>query len=372
MDKDDRFKIDEWRIVPIGGNINSVKCRTEEQAIVMDSMSPCQHTAERWIVTSGIKPVDLYVYLKARFGEPNGLTMLSKNWNDSDNLIHWHYSLQCSAGKIDIICLNFRIEIFQPFSNNISDLPIFIEIIKNDFLKYAQLMSKFRGKFEKWTVFLNPYVRIKWMIEEQLTELDSLKLDKIKNFTHPEKSDDLEVFKINFSKSAKKFFKAARICLGVRMLAPVMAESFINLILFILAKPDVRADNRIYDSIVRSDIDVRIRSLHLYCLGFHMPVPYDKWEICKKFHTMMKGRNEMLHGNVDPRIQAFDKVYFEGKTPLFVDFHNFTFFSYEAALQNATPEQAMDDYQTVQDLVAHILICLSDSVQSEVRTAVFS
>ena len=98
-----------------------------------------------------------------------------------------------------------------------------------------------------------------------------------------------------------------------------------------------------------------------------MAVPYDEWEACKKFHTLMMGRNDMLHGNVVPRLTTFHEVDFEDKTPLFIEFQDFAFFSYKAALLNATPEQAINDYQTIQDLSAHILICLSKNAQEEIR-----
>ncbi|KUM25835.1 hypothetical protein AU467_24280 [Mesorhizobium loti] len=51
------------------------------------------------IVRSKLKPVDIYCYLKARFGEPNGFQNFLRK-NDSDNWIHWDYSLE--AGESDV------------------------------------------------------------------------------------------------------------------------------------------------------------------------------------------------------------------------------------------------------------------------------
>lgn len=317
------------------------------------------------------------MYLKARFGEPNGLTMLFKNRNDSDNLIHWHYTLRCPSGTIEIMCFRFRIEFFQPFSDDIAVLTSFITAIRRDFARYGHLMGEVRKGLEKWQLFLNPYVRLKNMLEEQLVELEALALEKVEEPAALHSAGGLsekgrEEFLQTFSEAAKKFSKAAQICLSVRMLAPVWAESFVNLIVFLLARPEVRADSRLYESIVRQNIDIRIKSLHLNCVGFEIAVPYDEWDACKKFHTMMMARNDMLHGNVDPRLTTFYEIYFEDKTPLFIEFQDFAFFSYKTSLLNATPEQAIDDYQTVQDLAAHILICLSDSVQGDVRRMVLT
>lgn len=41
-----------------------------------------------------ISPLDLFCYLHARFGEPNGEMMLLKEKDDVNNLFHWEYSLK--------------------------------------------------------------------------------------------------------------------------------------------------------------------------------------------------------------------------------------------------------------------------------------
>ncbi|MBW4575547.1 MAG: hypothetical protein KME08_09725 [Aphanothece sp. CMT-3BRIN-NPC111] len=87
---------------------------------------------------------------------------------------------------------------------------------------------------------------------------------------------------------------------------------------------------------------------------------------------MMNGRNNMLHGNVDPELTTFHELYFENKTPLFIEYKDFAFFSYKASFLNATPEQALKDYQIVQDLTSHILLCLSDQVREDVFRLLFA
>lgn len=368
MREESQFEIEEWQAVPIQEILTLTTNGLGDPYATSNRPSQKTASSSMWVVTNGIKPVDLYVYLKARFGMPNGLTMLAKNLNDSDNLIHWHYTLTCPSGLIEILCFTFRMEIWQPFSKDVSDIPSFLAAIKRDFARYGHQMGEVRKGLEKWQLFLNPYMRLKDMIETQLVELEALDLDKIEEPMQTYIAEGWENFRQKFSEAAMKFSTAAQICLTVRMLAPVWAESFVNLLLFALARPDVRNDSRLYESLLRQNIDIRIRSLHLNCIGFEMAVPYDEWEACKKFHTLMMGRNDMLHGNVDPRLTTFHELYFEGKTPLFIEFQNFAFFSYKAALLNATPEQAINDYQTIQDLSAHILICLSNTVREEMRS----
>lgn len=42
---------------------------------------------EIWEITNELKPVDLFCYLSAKYGDPNGILTLLKE-EDSDNLIH--------------------------------------------------------------------------------------------------------------------------------------------------------------------------------------------------------------------------------------------------------------------------------------------
>lgn len=48
-----------------------------------------------------LSPLDMYCYLKARFGEPNGFQNVLRK-DDSENLIHWDFNLWAGAAQIYI------------------------------------------------------------------------------------------------------------------------------------------------------------------------------------------------------------------------------------------------------------------------------
>jgi hypothetical protein len=54
-------------------------------------------------VRQRLSPVDMYCYLKARFGEPNGVQNILRS-DSSDNWIHWEYSLRppVAVGRFSI------------------------------------------------------------------------------------------------------------------------------------------------------------------------------------------------------------------------------------------------------------------------------
>tara|TARA_B110000503_G_scaffold64477_1_gene101592 strand:- start:2156 stop:2629 length:474 start_codon:yes stop_codon:yes gene_type:complete len=57
-----------------------------------------------------ISPLDMYCYLKARFGNPNGpFSNLFRDKNTADNLIHWDFVIKSNSE--DIMILGFSQEI---------------------------------------------------------------------------------------------------------------------------------------------------------------------------------------------------------------------------------------------------------------------
>src|SRR5688572_20443381 len=99
----------------------------------------------------------------------------------------------------------------------------------------------------------------------RLRELD------LPNFTlprQPRNAVELQTFNKEFPRCIEVYTEALGLCTSIRMLAPVLAESFVNLVLFISIKPGIRNDDRLYESLFRQDVDVRVRSLNLNCSGF--------------------------------------------------------------------------------------------------------
>ena len=117
-----------------------------------------QKQTSRWVLRNEIAPSDLYCYLGARFGAPNGLQNLLRN-DDSDNLIHWEWCLRAHKGWLTFQGHNFRTEILLTgdFQAEEIDKEALITQIKSDFANYGKQMSEVRKALESWTEFVNPY-----------------------------------------------------------------------------------------------------------------------------------------------------------------------------------------------------------------------
>jgi hypothetical protein len=58
---------------------------------------------------------------------------------------------------------------------------------------------------------------------------------------------------------AGKYSQGFGLCFGIRSMLPVMAEAFVNLLLYVLMRPEIRADQRLKENVFRQPIDVRIK-----------------------------------------------------------------------------------------------------------------
>src|SRR5690349_24755925 len=82
------LKVEEWR-----------KSAPAEVLKFIDPKEPDRPRRDALVVRSQLKPVDVYAYLKGRFGQPNGFQNFLRR-DTSDNLVHWDFNLK--AGSVDL------------------------------------------------------------------------------------------------------------------------------------------------------------------------------------------------------------------------------------------------------------------------------
>jgi hypothetical protein len=324
---------------------------------IVDSMRSSNQPGRLIPIISEIRPVDLYCYLSARFGIPNGIQNLLRN-DHSDNLVHWDWTLSCNGGLLAFWGGNFRTDLWVR-----GDVPLdgvykddLIAQIRSDFKNYGPGMSAAKKQLERWTEFVNPHWRLKRAIERLLAELSTLDLesDFSENFNTPlTASQDAE----RWSATVARYNKAFGLCFGVRSMLPVMAEAFVNLLIFALVRPDIRKDPRLYENLIRQPIDVRVKSLHINCIGFQQPIDYAH-QACRHFHSLINERNDLLHGNVSPEKQSFNEVYFRGRVPVFKEYRSLWQRTIAVDSQAVGLDRLKDEVATVGAFREYLLSCL--------------
>ncbi len=177
-----------------------------------------------------LRPLDLFCYLGARFGQPNGFQNFLRK-DDSDNLIHWEWTLRHKAGIVSFQGMNFRTEVhtYGDVGAAESDKDALVAQVKADFAAHGSVMSDVRKKLEHWVEFVNPYQRIKMSIDGLIEELAALKLEPDQDAldVFQWETDDPAAMEKRAEERGARYSKGFGLCFGIRSMLPILAEAYI-------------------------------------------------------------------------------------------------------------------------------------------------
>lgn len=323
-----------------------------------------------WTLKNELKPIDLYCYLFARFGPPNGIQNFLRG-DHSQNLIHWEWSLHAQGRVMLLQGQNFRTEIW--LSGN--ELPpdereVLISSLRETFPIYGSDMGKVRKALEHWIEFVNPYQRIRRAIESLSKELELLNVgDDLEDKKDLREYESSEAWADDWKRQASKFSRATGLCFGIRSMLPVMAEAFVNLLLYLLMKPALKKDDRLRENIIRQPIDVRIKSLSHNCIGFKADIDYSN-EACRRYHSLVNERNDLLHGNVVVDKLKFNEIFFNGRVPIFQTYSTMWERAFGVTQKSVGLELLKQERESVERLVEYIMSCIEDARQDQIRMVI--
>src|SRR5690606_25086010 len=122
-----------------------------------------------------------------------------------------------------------------------------------------------------------------------------------------------------WKKAASSYYQSFGLSFGIRVMLPVLGESFINFLMYALMNKTIRGDKRLREHTFREPLDIRVRLLHQNCLGFLKPIDCESKE-CSAFFSLRSERNDVLHGNVAPKKLSFNEVLFRGTVPIYLQY----------------------------------------------------
>jgi hypothetical protein len=313
-------------------------------------------------VRAHLVQLDVFCYLKARFGEPNGFQNFLRR-DDSDNIIHWEYHLR--SGKVDIQIMGAGREIHFVIRENLSDQQWhdLIVRIKNDFRRVAREKSRVLRTLEKWVIFPNKFVQV----ASVCADLHSTMTDNVGGFeTFRPRSAQGNERPTRRIKVAKRLSARANKLYGatiqLSLLTPVLAEAFINMLILMLCKLELRNDRRALDSFLRSHIHTKVFSLPQHCRGFVRSID-ESTPGYKEFKRVMDRRNHAIHGNIDPVRERLETVYFERKRPIFAEAGDHLGKFYEMMEKQYQPERVLRDYEATYAFLVEIMNSLEEDLQ---------
>lgn len=264
-----------------------------------------------------LSPLTVYKYLMARFGEPYGFQTMAKKPNDSGNLIHWDYVIKADRSWIYIQggTRDVHVAIFGE-SMSPSDWVAFSKNLKQDLKRFGAKIQEVGAKLEKWNIVSNRFVLVAdacSRFHDILTEnLEAPSFQPVRRDTE----DGIKIYNQQIEKISERAEKIFSSSLSLDLITPILAEAFINLLIFVARKSELKSNIRQYEQYIRQPIDTRVFDLHLKCNNFRKAVDPESPEY-KSFKKVMDRRNYNLHGNIDPKLDSIETVYFDGSIPLF-------------------------------------------------------
>jgi hypothetical protein len=170
--------------------------------------------------------------------------------------------------------------------------------------------------------------------------------------------DQITVLNEAMTEQSKRVQQLFGDCLKLRLLMPIMAEAYINMLILTFCRSAIRDDPELYNGFLRAKIPKRLELLSVYCDGFARAVDNRSlgWD---NFMRIVNRRNFELHGNVDPIREQIETVYFEARRPLFVNpGHNIRVL-FEQMERHANPEGLLREYVELHAFLEEISGCLT-------------
>lgn len=319
----------------------------------------------RYKIDSGISPYSLFLYFYSRFGKPNGLLSLFRT-EDSDNLFHWDYTFCVDEYVINIMCATYKIEvdISKDIVSNKEECINFLSSCIKDLKNYKNKIKESKKNIENWEMIINPFFRMQKQINFLIEEINELNKELPKEYKHSHIDTVLNTKPLDqwiniVDRISEKVF-------SLRCLTPVYIETFINFIIEILCKKEIKNDDNLYQNVIRENINERIKSLHENCNGFTNTINRDN-DIFKKTYTIFNQRNDLLHGNFIVKQLKYGDVHFLKNMPLFKHIPSVQAEIKTIAELNGKIENVYQNVDDAQMFMRYILLDLEDNIRLEVK-----
>lgn len=322
-------------------------------------------TRKALILQNTVSPLDAYTYLRARFGQPNGMqTFLAKD--DSDNLFHWDYYVKAGSQTVTFTGATQEVHVWLEEELTDDQWLDFIENLKKDFGRVGKEKSAILSSLEKWSIFPNQYLsianRCADLHHDLTTALPTLKKLLFKSGL---RANDPS-FPTLAKRQGKLMTKVTTASTELTILMPVMFESFLGLLIACLIKPELKRNRRMFETFIRSALDVKLMDLANRCNGFKRPILDDN-DVFRRFWHVVNKRNDIIHGNIDPVRNSLDIVYFDGKRPLYRTGGDRIVSFWKGLIDQYKPDEVVADYILTHEFIGEILDHLAPPVRAGIQ-----
>ncbi|MCS6290055.1 MAG: hypothetical protein H8K10_13925 [Nitrospira sp.] len=296
-------------------------------------------TSGKLVLPGDFDELALFSLLKWRFGAPNGfMSFLGRPGGDPDGPFKWDYLFNPRGNlKLQILRTAHGIEVWW-WGETCNSSSILRYLEHNLDLHKGEIEREAKN-LEEYTLLLNPYVRHRLIATQTL---EALRLIKPLAPTLPPiagaKKKEIHGYTKRMEAYIKLTQKQASLNLLLVMESAYMAEAYLNLILAVFMREEVKLSQSIYMETLMRKWRSKIERLHLDCNSIKSPANLGDSRV-RDAKTMFDLRNRVAHSYPDTKDLKLGTMWFHQSYPILpkaVSFESFTI-----ALSNQLP--SVDD-----------------------------
>jgi len=318
-----------------------------------------------YVIPEGFNELHLFVLLRLKFGSPNGfLSHLGRPGGDPDGPFKWDYSFS-PDGKINVSVVRTAMAIeLQWWNDDIEPFKL-VSYLERSIERDSQKIKASIETLDHYKLILNPYIRHKRLVDLAAKELSELIVTrpKMSNFEAPT-IEEVKSYGDAFSAYMASIDKQASINLLAVTESAYMAESYLNILLAVLMRPEIRTSKKILrDTLYRKWLD-KVERLPLDCL--HLAAPNMGDSRLRDAKIMFDLRNKVAHSYPDKEDMKVGEMWFEQSFPVLPAGQPFSEFA--LALHNQLPSKVEAEFCI--EAADKFTTFLSELIYQEVREKV--
>lgn len=318
----------------------------------------------RTVLPEDFDELSLFGLLKARFGAPNGfLTFLGPPGGHPDGPYKWDYLFRPRQDMhLQIVRSVNGIEAqWWGFNGPATQV---LEYLENNIARNQKRISEAIRSLDHFRLVINPYKRHRVLLQAAVRDLARIEpmrptMPTVVPVDRKTTERYLEDFKVYMGEVE---LQASRNTIVV-LEAAFLSESFMNLILALLVRPDIRQSKSVWDETIRRNWRQKLERLTIDC-RFVTKADLGDSRV-RDAKEMFQLRNRIAHSWPDPNALEVGEVWFEQSFPVLLKAQPFSEFS--IALHNQLPSKtdALRAAQHSENFVTFLAELIEPSIRSE-------
>jgi len=317
-----------------------------------------------------LSEIDIFCLMLARFGHPNGPMTFSIPNGDPDAPWKWDFIFKIPGMcTIDIVRSWKHLEIrTRKVKVNPDDL---IQFIVYNLAKHKDKIDKAKTAIQDYRLLINPYKRHEILATEAKKDIDGFSISEI---FYPETMEattkEINRHNDSFCEYLTSMNKESSLSISLCTHSAFMIEAYLNLIIAILVKPEVKKDKVIFSETIERTWRKKIKRLHLDCryiskLDFGNSIIRDVAEVFEL-------RNKVAHSYPHKEDLTVSHMYYFKNFPILNN--PLPFDKFQIAANNSLPtrENAIFCYNTANKMINFLENSLSDEIKDKFRVLVSS